>query len=167
MLDWLKEVIARHRAHGVLADANVLLLLLVGSYDRDRVAKFKNTEKFAPEDFDLLVSLLEQFDRIVATPHILAEVSNLAGQLGEPARSECFGRFIQIIDRTVEEPTPSAAAAREPIFTRLGLTDAGIAHIVVGQYPIITTDSTLCDYLMRRGVDAINFDTFRRLAWSV
>jgi hypothetical protein len=44
MLDWLRDVIARHKASGILTDANVLLLLLVGSYDRDRVATFRNTE---------------------------------------------------------------------------------------------------------------------------
>jgi hypothetical protein len=46
------------------------------------------------------------------------------------------------------------------------LTDAGIAHLVAGKYPVITTDSVLCEYLLGRGVDAINFNYLRRLGWS-
>ena len=167
MLEWLRDVIVRHKAHGVLTDANVLLLLLVGSLDRDRIAKFKNTEKFAPEDYDLLVELLGRFDKIIVTPHILTEVSNLAGQLAQPARQECltcFGRLI--IETLVEEGVASATAARDPAFSWLGLTDAGIADLVAGKWPVITTDSVLCDLLASRGVDAVNFNTLRRLGWS-
>jgi hypothetical protein len=166
MLDWVREVIARHKTHGILTDASILLLLLVGTFDRDRIAKFKNTEKFAPEDYDLLVGLLGRFDRIVVTPHVLTEVSNLAGQLGEPARQKCMTLFGQLIGQFLEEAVPSVTAAQESVFPLLGLTDAGIAHLVADKYPVITTDAVLCGILASRGIDAINFNHIRRASWK-
>jgi hypothetical protein len=51
-------------------------------------------------------------------------------------------------------------------FIRLGLTDAGIAHLVTGKYPVVTTDLDLYLHLSRNGVDVINFNHFRPFGWS-
>jgi hypothetical protein len=166
MLEWVREVVVRHKTHGIVADSNVLVLLLVGSFSRERVGELRNTEMFAPEDYDVLVWLLGQFDKMIATPHILAEVSNLVSQIREPVRSLCLCRFTQIIEQLVEEGVPSVAAAHEPAFKRLGLTDAGITHLVKDKYPVVTTDFALWEHLARNGVDAINFNHLRQMNWT-
>ena len=48
-----------YRSRGVLVDTNILLLLLIGSFDRSLITKFKRTgSRFSVEDFNLLRALL-------------------------------------------------------------------------------------------------------------
>src|SRR5580698_6784272 len=93
MSDWPRNLIARHSSRGILIDTNVLLLLYVGSLDRNLVPKFKRTDRFAPEDYDALRKLIRPFKTVLTTHHILTEVCNLLGQLKEPARSTCLLLF--------------------------------------------------------------------------
>src|SRR4051794_35937703 len=81
-------IISKHARTGVVVDTNVLLLYLVGRFDRSRITTFKNTNQYVDDDFRLAEVLIGSFARIIVTPNILTEVSNLAGQLGEPARSK-------------------------------------------------------------------------------
>ena len=147
----------------LVLDSNVLLLLFVGLHDRSRISTFKNTEKFTPADFDLLVEILASVNAIIVTPHILAEVSNLAGQLGEPARSKLFALIADRLQPFIEEHIPAVAAAASPAFRRLGLTDAAIAILVSQQRPcaVLTTDLDLWIFLTQAGVEATNFNHLR------
>ena len=74
----------------LLLDANVMLLLCVGLWDRSRISKFKRTRIFTDEDFDLLSQLVAGYGTVVTTPHVLSEVSNHADFHGEPERSAFF-----------------------------------------------------------------------------
>jgi len=87
MTDPTLRLIHRYRSRGVLVDTNILLLHFVSDYDRELVPRFKRTATFAVDDYDLLIKLLTRFNSVVTTPNVLSEVSNLAGQLGEPANS--------------------------------------------------------------------------------
>jgi hypothetical protein len=53
------SLILRYSQKGVLVDTNILLLYFVGKVNRERVARFKRTEQFLPEDFDILLRLLK------------------------------------------------------------------------------------------------------------
>jgi hypothetical protein len=75
------ELIAKCRANGLFLDSNLLLLLLIGAVERGLVIRFKRTRVFLQEDYDLLCDVVAQFTRVVTTPHVLAEVSNLATAL--------------------------------------------------------------------------------------
>lgn len=80
MEQYVSGLISRHRRTGVLVDTNLLLLFFVGGYDRSLVERFRRTaDRFVAPDFDTLSALLMSFERIVTTPHILTETSNLLG----------------------------------------------------------------------------------------
>lgn len=83
----------RYRQAGIMVDTNILLLFFIGAFDQNLIPRFKRTRQFTVEDYATLIDILGPFDKIVATPHILTEVSNLSGQLREPARSEYFKKF--------------------------------------------------------------------------
>ena len=53
----------------------------MGNFQPARITTFKRTQQFVEEDFQLLRLLLGYFDKIITTPNILTEVSNLAGHL--------------------------------------------------------------------------------------
>ena len=64
-------------AAGLLVDTNLLVLLVVGSVNRDRIETFKRTSKYTKADYDLLTRVLGAFQKIYTVAHVLAEVSNL------------------------------------------------------------------------------------------
>ena len=65
------------RSRGVLIDTNLLVLLIVGAVNRDRISGFKRTSSYTPEDWDLLTGILELLPLRCSIPHVLAEVSTL------------------------------------------------------------------------------------------
>ena len=168
MTDVLDDVISRHRQTGIVVDTNVLLLYLIGSFDRSRISTFKNTSRYVPEDYDTISLILGMFDKLIATPNILTEFSNLSGQLGNPTRTEFF-RFVaegvfQFID---ERYVRSRDVVKGTEFTRLGLTDIGIALLADTKIPVLTDDFDLYVLLSKRGVDVINFNHVRPFGWKM
>jgi rRNA-processing protein FCF1 len=162
-------LIKSYKQKGILIDTNILLLWIVGSVNRQRISKFNRTEKFVPEDYDLLLRLLEYFlPKIVTTPNILTEVNSLANQIGEPERSQCYTKLAQAVVRLDEHYIESNIAVEVNSFTRFGLTDCGILELARGgthpegnRYLVLTDDLKLAIHLQNSGVDAINFNHLR------
>ncbi len=144
-----------------MVDTNILLLYFVGAFDRNLILKFKRTQQFTVEDYDLLLNLLGYFDTIITTPHILTEVSNLSSQLG----SGYFAKFRQAVSVLREQSVPVMDILAMPEFPKFGITDTGIMHIAKNNYLVITDDFRLSQYLQSVGIDTLNFNHIRmRLA---
>jgi hypothetical protein len=165
----VREIILRliqtHRKKGILVDANLLLLYFVGFFDRSQIQRFKRTRQFTPEDHDVLVSLLQSFDKWVTTPNILTEVSNLSGQFGEPVRSSYFKAFSRGISLLKEQYVESSRTAEGEHFVSMGLTDTAILSLAVAGHLVLTDDFPLAQRLQKIGADVINFNHVRTLAW--
>lgn len=160
------ELVQRYRRAGVLVDTNILLLFFIGSIERRLIEQFKRTQGFEQNDFDLIVGFLALFEnRIVTTPHILTEVSNLAGQLGRQ-KQRFFPYFARGISRLIEHYEPSANLIQAVYFAKFGLTDAAIIDLVKGQFLVLTDDFRLFNYLGNQGVDVINFNHLRFASWG-
>lgn len=167
MTEWLEKLVRRYRPKGLLLDANILLLLLVGTVDRELVQRFKRTSQFTAEDYDLLVGLLDRFKTLVTTPHILSEVNSLAGQLTDRFKVEFSSVFARGIESVLDEQNVrSADAARHTLFPAIGLTGAGIAHLVPGRYLVLTDDFELAGRLEALGADVVNFNHIRWMSWN-
>ena len=146
----------------LLLDANTLLLLFVGMFDRQQIKKFKRTAVFEIEDFDLLVDLINRFGMPVTSPNILTEVSNLSGQFAGDLRLRFFSVFAQALVSMDERDVTSKAASTHAVFTRLGLTDAVICHLAEEHSLIVvTTDLALWAHLTSKKVDCHNFNHLR------
>ena len=161
------ELTQRYRTAGVLVDTNILLLLFVGSVERRLIERFKRTVSrgFEASDYELLTNFLKLFDdRVVTTPHILTEVSNLAGQLGSQ-KQRFFSYFAKGISQLIEHCEPSKNLAQVESFVKFGLTDAAIIDLVKGQFLVLTEDFPLANYLSQQGVDVINFNHLRLASW--
>lgn len=154
-------VLARYRGKGVLVDANLLVLYVVGTYDPREIARHKRTRQFTQGDFELLARVLDSFDRVVTTPYVLAEVGNLAAQIGDHARRGVFTALAEVIPELKEEHVPSAELVRTPSFTRFGLTDSSVMHHAKERFLVLSDDFRLTQYLEHHGVDAINFNHLR------
>ena len=151
-------------ANAYFIDANLLLLLVVGSVNRDAIARHRRLREFTRDDFGILLNLINQVERVLVTPNTLTETSNLLGLHGEPERSRFFERLRLIIEQTEEIVVASANASSNNAFTRLGLTDAALLEVATKETPIITVDFGL--YLAASSSNpgsAINFTHLRNL----
>jgi rRNA-processing protein FCF1 len=166
MKDIVQTLFEKYKTKGILIDTNILLLWFVGTVNRERISKFNRTEKFVPEDYDFLVTILSYFNKIVTTPNILTEVNSLANQLGEPERSQClsvFAKGMAILDETYLQ---SNEVVKADNFTKFGLTDCGIATLAKNKYLVLTDDFKLANYLQKIEIDTINFNNIRTYGWK-
>jgi predicted nucleic acid-binding protein len=147
--------------NGLLVDTNLLVLLIVGSVNRDRVSQFKRTTAYSSADWDLLIGILEQISQRYTLPHVLAEVSALTDLRGpelETARTVLH----KLIGEMRELNISSADACATSLYLRLGLTDAAIAEAARLQgCSVLTNDSVLYAALADEGSYVAMFNHFR------
>jgi|ERR1035438_5007940 hypothetical protein len=161
-----QALIEKHQAKGVLVDTNLLVLLLVGRVNRQRIPAFKRTQNFTIEDAELLERLVAWFGKLFATPHLLSQVSDLADLPGKDLH-EIRRLFKLVVEEQIEETyDPSRVLVADSLFDRLGLTDAAIATICSRGILVLTADVELQLALQHRGADALNFNHVRPLAWN-
>ncbi|MFY9620974.1 MAG: PIN domain-containing protein [Pyrinomonadaceae bacterium] len=165
-MEEIARLLTKYKNKGVLIDSNLLLVYCIGSYDSDRIPRFKRTASFSIDDFELLAQLVAFFDRVVTTPNILTEVNSFSNQLAEDIKVRYYPRFAEQIRILDEHYLASSEVSETPSFGKLGLTDSGIASIVQGKYLVLTDDLKLVVHLQSIGVDAINFNHVRALGWS-
>jgi hypothetical protein len=163
MSTYAEALIERYKSKGVLIDANLALLYLVGSYDLRLIGdgKYNKLSNYSTDDYRLLIRLKKEFKKAVTTPHVLTEVSNLANDLPEWTKAECLRKFYETFVEIDELTIPSLDAAQRHEFPFLGLTDSGLA-IVSDQYLIVTDDARLVKKMNESGLEALNFNHLRR-----
>jgi rRNA-processing protein FCF1 len=164
----VESLIRKYRQKGLLIDANLLLGFLIGSLHPRHLTDCRATTKFfGPADFTLLERFLGQFKRVVTTPHVLTEVSNLAGRLPSSLHTEFRLLFRAVIERLEEQLKPSRIVSAEIDFLRFGLTDTAISMVAAGQYLVLTDDVALAGLLAKRKIDVVNFNRIRVSAWAL
>ena len=160
-MDYIK-IFNKYRNKGVLIDSNLLILYFVGTYNQSTIQCFKRTQKYNIEDFELLESFIKYFKKVVTTPNILTEVSNLCGKLPEIFKLE-FAKHIELLD---EYYTPSRHISKLEHFKKYGLTDSGIINLVKGEYLVLSDDWPLVNFMQVKNIDTINFNHLRYVNWS-
>jgi predicted nucleic acid-binding protein len=151
------------RANGLLMDTNLLVLLIVGFVNRDRISRFKRTTDYSSADWDLLIGILEQISQRYTLAHVLAEVSALTDLKG-PELEVARRVLLKLIGELRELKITSADACATALYMRLGLTDAAIAEAARRHNcSVLTNDSDLYVALANEGSSVAMFDHFRKL----
>ncbi len=151
------------RPCGAFIDANLLVLLVVGSVDRKSIERHRRTRTFTAEDYDRLLDMIEALgNRVFVTPNTLTETSDL---LKQPRDARFGDRLRFLIEQSEEIVVASATAARSNSFARLGLTDAALLEVISAERPPITVDLELFSAAFAKSEEsAINFTRFQNLA---
>lgn len=149
----------------VIVDANLLVLYVIGSVNRQEVARNKRTSKYTPSDFDLLTRVLDEYDEIIVTPHIAAEVSNLITSLHGDYLDRARTILRIGLQAWQEVYIESRLAAADERFLRLGLTDLTVAKASAGERDILTDDLPLYLALLEAGESARNFTHIQAERW--
>ena len=149
---------------GYFLDANLLVLLVVGSESRDLISKHRRLKHYSAEDYDILYELLRDADELFVTPNTLTEASNLVSQHREPERSLLMRRLQYLIYGSKEVLVTSADASSNEKFEQLGLTDAALLEAITTDTPLLTVDFDLYLAAIETGEEkAINFTPYRNL----
>ena len=148
---------------GFFVDANLLVLLVVGSVNTNIIARHRRLADYTATDYETLLGLLSRVNRIFVTPNTLTEASNLLRQHREPERSDLMTRLRLLINESAEIVVSSPQASANSEFHRLGLTDAALLEAISEDMPLITVDSDLYAVAMAKGENAaVNFRELMR-----
>ena len=131
------------RQTGFYIDANLLVLLVVGSVGKNLIPKHRRLRRFSQDDYDTLTGMIAKVDQVFVTPNTLTETSNLLAQHKDPERSLFFRRLQFVIEESEEVVVASKIASRNESFLRLGLTDAALLEAITEERPLITVDLDL------------------------
>lgn len=156
----LGSLISKHRQNGLLIDSNLLLLLVIGLYDRRRIEGFKRTSTYTLGDFQRIGQLQGQFSKLWTTPNILTEVDNLGRQLPVNEWPKFSASMRSLCLKMFESSVKSTEATERSTFARFGLADC-VTLSLGSSFLLITDDLPLYIEALRLGYDAINFNHLR------
>lgn len=148
----------------VLLDSNLLLLWIVGGADRNFIESNKRLKAYGADDFELLNERIKGATKLVVTPYILAEVSNLLDLKPTSAKRPLAVQFKRVAcaDSTVEIHQNSCGVTHSAHFQRLGLSDCAIAELAP-DIVVFTADLDLYTHLcgLGRQDNTVNFNHLR------
>ncbi|HZE57272.1 MAG TPA: hypothetical protein VE031_05420 [Chthoniobacterales bacterium] len=156
------DTLQRYKSRGILVDSSFLVVYLVGSFDRRHLINCRAIKSsFTDDEFELLAKIIGLFDVVVTTPHLLTEVSNLAGRL--PSRLHVPSRtfFAGVIKQLLEQNASATDLSLAPNFVRFGIADTAISLVAPGKYLVLTEEVALYSLLSANGVDVMNFNHVR------
>lgn len=104
MVDILAKKI---RQNGILIDTNLLILLLVGSYNEDMILSFKRTKNYTVEDYRYLKLFIAGFEKHFYTPNILTEITNLTDSINSEPSFPFFQHLRYILSAFTEDNVSS------------------------------------------------------------
>jgi hypothetical protein len=147
----------------VAIDVNLLLLLVVGDANRSWIARHKRLKAYDDKAFDLLVEVIGDVSRMVVTPNVLTEVSNLACQgIAEPGCTQVRRVLAQYAVKASECYIESRVAVSHSEFLRLGLTDAVLLMNKDSDLRLWTDDLGLYLAAIAANLPVENFTHLRR-----
>ncbi len=162
--DHIFNLCEKYQQRGALLDSNLLLLYFVGLYSNALIGQAKRLKQYTLDDFETLRGVFVFFRRVVTTPNILTEVSNLSGHLPGD-RSAYFEVFRAQLDVVQEEYVRSTEVVQSDRLADLGLTDLGISRLAKAGLLVFTDDLPLTLLLAAERVDHVNFNHLRMYQW--
>jgi len=156
--------IKQYRRKGIIVDTNLLLLALIGG--TPSVVEFKRTRGYTNEDYRLLLPMIDQFERLVSTPHILAEVSNLTNGLYGSKLHDFYATLKNSLSTIIEIHSPALDISRDYELSPYGLTDVGIIALAKDNYLVLTDDLRVAGFAHQHCVDVVNFNHIREASWE-
>lgn len=157
--------IKQYRNKGILVDTNLLLLVVAGG--TPSIVDFKRTSGYTTEDYDLLLIVIDQFEKLISTPHILAEVSNLTNGLYGKNLHDFYATFKKSLSTIVEIHSPALDIGHEYELAPYGLTDVGIIATAKNNYLVLTDDLKVAGFAHQHCVDVVNFNHIREASWGM
>lgn len=145
----------------VIVDANLLCLIVAGTFAPDAIGRHKRLRAYQLSDFHKVMEITEHFSSAVTCPNILTETSNLLSNTNDYERALLLSGLQTLVDETVEVHTPSSTACQSHFYLRLGLTDAVLLTAQIDNSTIFTVDLGLVLAAQEIGRRVVNYNWVR------
>lgn len=146
----------------IALDANILVLLAVGSVDKGALGRKRRVKEYVPEDYDLAVSVISGFRQAVVTPNVITECPDLLSDTSDEGEKRWLKEFVQNGESVrVEKYVPSKEVAELPQYSYLGIADCSLLSLVDGTTILLTMDSKLHAAASNINPECINFNHCR------
>lgn len=162
VLEDLRAKARRHQA-GLLLDTQLLLLYLAYTTSDQLGVDWQQTEKqFTDNHVLMLRALVEGARRLVTTPHILTEASDLAGRaVPEKWRQPFLSNLRAFMMRAGERYVEARRVARDDDILSIGLADLAQAFFSWRSRPlVVTVDADVSAALEKRKLAVVNLNHF-------
>ncbi len=139
----------------ILIDTGPLLQLLVGLYNPKKLEKIGSTETH----FVLLLSFVRQYKERLITPHILAELSNLAKKdlkWDFPAFIKFATGFLHDLKEQQVAKDALIDSKNTKLLMDFGITDTAICLASIEKRLIITSDNPFFQYCYNNNIPVIH-----------
>jgi hypothetical protein len=162
-MNYIQSLVRKYRGKGIIVDTNLLLVILIGLYDKNLIKRFEKTSAYDDEDFIELQKIVKTFGGMVVTPQILAEVSNLTfDKIQDPGIKSYVKHAVGFIGKSKESYISKDILLSNKMLTRFGFTDISITESVAESgYLVITDDLKLYHLLLGIKGDCININHLR------
>ena len=158
----IPALFARHASHGLVLDSNLLVFFCVGRFDPRLIARHRRTKAYDEDDFRRLRYFCSHFHRVVVTPHILAELSNLTLGRSGAAIDQLPISIVETIKTAHEIHVENDVLVTKANIARFGFTDAGIIELSISQQLLVLTDDLpLANMLEKSRAPVVNFNLVR------
>ncbi|NPV00291.1 MAG: hypothetical protein HPY53_02810 [Brevinematales bacterium] len=130
--------------HLLIIDTNLLILLLVGLYNKNQIKTFKRTTNFTVEDYETIRFYFYNAKKVYVTPHILTEVSNLTDRIGGKDNFTYIEVFKSVAKSQIEIYTPKESLLDFLYLSQIGITDTSLYFAAKETGSIVLTDDEEC-----------------------
>lgn len=164
----LSNLTKLHKENGILLDTNVLLLYIFALFQPSKIGS-KRLSKYVKADGEMIIKFVNRFNRVLTTPHILAETSNLARQIskdnhGDELAQKLYPLFCNSQQDKFLHLNINVTSIESNLFGKLGLTDSCIVKITQDNKLLLTDDLDLYVAAISNSRDVINFTHMREVA---
>lgn len=148
--------------HGLVIDANMLNVFIVGMKNKDYIPNNPSTENYCAEDFDNMYKLFDYCKQIILSTYILPEVSNTL-PLDHKAKNDNDDRHSLFLKEALtflkmakvkEEHEPYRDIIDKKFFYKFGITDTAIIDLAEKGYAILSNDGPLVGFLINNNFQA-------------
>lgn len=162
-----KKSIKLYFGKGIILDTKPLIFFLAGNYDFDSIGKTPLTKEYTKEDFELLMSFVSKFKKIIVTPQILAEMSNIINkEISETDFANFIEKIIKILFDCDEIYIQKNDILKRDELKKVGITDTSILlSCERDDLLVLTKDLPFALICSSRGLPVIHFDLLRGLNW--
>ncbi len=141
----------------IVLDTNLLILFIVGTVSKHYIPAHKKLHPvYTSEHYDLLIELIKKAEFLV-TPHTLTETSNLLKRINDPARTEIYQYFQNLIGKVQERYVTAQDASKRTEFIHLGITDSILLELGKENITLLTADHQLHCAALNSNHPTVNF----------
>lgn len=156
-------MVSKYFNSGVLLDTNLLILLLIGTYDPEKIQTFKRTRIYTKKDFKLLVLFLDKFKTKYTISTVLAECWNLLdGNFSKNEYEKLVEKSIKVLDPFGEDFIKKENIFKVEKFKYIGFTDISLGLMAKNKSLLILTDDLRAKvHLENLGAEVLNLNYIR------